>query len=67
MRDAGISFLGKTMKQIKKKTGLEYEASPKMLAELLLGSSTLLVLDDLERCKIDVEELFGIVDALATG
>lgn len=66
LQDAGISFLGKTMKQIKKKTGLEYEASPKMLAELLLGSSTLLVLDDLERCKIDVEELFGIVDALVT-
>ncbi|WP_139651821.1 P-loop NTPase fold protein [Raoultibacter phocaeensis] len=66
-RDAGLSFLGGVAKKAKKELGISYEIGTKALAEFLLGSSMLLVFDDLERCLISERELFGIVDSLVNG
>ncbi len=66
-KDTGISFLGKKVRELEKKAGVDLKMAPLNAVNLIIGPETLLVIDDVERCDMGLRELLGAVDHLVVG
>lgn len=66
-KDTGISFLGKKIRELEKKAGVDLKMAPLNAVNLIIGPETLLVIDDVERCDMGIRELLGAVDHLVVG
>lgn len=66
-KDTGISFLGKKIRELEKKAGVDLKMTPLNAVNLIIGPETLLVIDDVERCDMGLRELLGAVDHLVVG
>lgn len=66
-KDTGISFLGKKIRELEKKAGVDLKMAPLNAVNLIIGPETLLVIDDVERCDMGLRELLGAVDHLVVG
>lgn len=66
-KDTGVSFLGKKIRELEKKAGVDLEMAPLNAVNLIIGPETLLVIDDVERCDMGLRELLGAVDHLVVG
>lgn len=65
-KDTGVSFLGKKIRDLEKKVGVDFQIAPFNAINLLIGPQTLLVIDDVERCPMPSRELLGAVNRLVT-
>lgn len=66
-KDTGVSFLGKKIRELEKKAGVDLKMTPLNAVNLIIGPEALLVIDDVERCDMDLRELLGAVDHLVVG
>lgn len=66
-KDTGVSFLGKKIRELEKKAGVDLRMAPLNAVNLIIGPETLLVIDDVERCDMGLRELLGAVDHLVVG
>lgn len=62
-----MSFLGKKIRELEKKAGVDLKMTPLNAVNLIIGPEALLVIDDVERCDMDLRELLGAVDHLVVG
>lgn len=67
VRDTGIAFVGKEIRKIERKVGVDLHTGPLGTVNLLIGNKTLLVIDDIERCDMNPLDLLGFVDHLTAG
>lgn len=65
-KDTGASFLGKKIRDLEKKMGVDFQIAPFNAINLLIGPQVLLVIDDVERCPMPPQELLGAVNRLVT-
>lgn len=66
-KDTGVSFLGKKIRELEKKAGVDLKMAPLNAVNLIIGPEALLVIDDVERCDMGLRELLGAVDHLVVG
>lgn len=66
-KDTGVSFLGKKIRELEKKAGVDLKMAPLNAVNLIIGPEALLVIDDAERCDMGLRELLGAVDHLVVG
>lgn len=66
-KDTGVSLLGKKIRELEKKAGVDLKMTPLNAVNLFIGSEALLVIDDVERCDMGLRELLGAVDHLVVG
>lgn len=66
-KDTGVSFLGKKIRELEKKAGIDLKMTSLNAVNLIIGPETLLVIDDVERCDMNPRELLGAVDHLVVG
>ena len=66
-KEAGVSFLGKKIRDFEKKAGVDLRMAPLNAVNLIIGPEALLVIDDVERCDMGLRELLGAVDHLVVG
>ena len=66
-KDTGVSFLGKKIRELEKKAGVDLKMTPLNAVNLIIGPEALLVIDDVERCDMGIRELLGAVDHLVVG
>lgn len=66
-KDTGVSFLGKKIRDLEKKAGVDLRMAPLNAVNLIIGPEALLVIDDVERCDMGLRELLGAVDHLVVG
>lgn len=66
-KDTGVSFLGKKIRELEKKAGVDLKMTPLNAVNLIIGPEALLVIDDVERCDMGLRELLGAVDHLVVG
>lgn len=63
-KDTGVSFLGKKIRELEKRAGVDLKMAPLNAVNLIIGPEALLVIDDVERCGMGLRELLGAVDHL---
>ena len=66
-KDTGVSFLGKKIRELEKKAGVDLKMAPLNAVNLIIGPEALLIIDDVERCDMGLRELLGAVDHLVVG
>ena len=66
-KDTGVSLLGKKIRELEKKAGVDLKMAPLNAVNLIIGPKALLVIDDVERCDMGLRELLGAVDHLVVG
>ena len=66
-KDTGVSLLGKKIRELEKKAGVDLKMTPLNAVNLIIGPEALLVIDDVERCGMGLRELLGAVDHLVVG
>lgn len=66
-KDTGVSLLGKKIRELEKKAGVDLKMAPMNAVNLIIGPEALLVIDDVERCDMGLRELLGAVDHLVVG
>ena len=66
-KDTGVSLLGKKIRELEKKAGVDLKMAPLNAVNLIIGPEALLVIDDVERCDMGLRELLGAVDHLVVG
>lgn len=66
-KDTGVSLLGKKIRELEKKAGVDLKMAPLNAVNLIIGPKALLIIDDVERCDMGLRELLGAVDHLVVG
>lgn len=64
LKNTGLSGLNAAGAKVLKKLGISYSAPPQLVLSFLLPKKSLIVIDDLERCSIEENELFGTINDL---